>query len=185
MTAKERMIYALSDMLQNGEKLMHPIYGLLVQGGRQYYGYFGFTEKFLLIALISGKTVTDTIRVPLDINSVKIKKNIFLNEHVIDISFNEGAPCRITAFPKVLAIDSQKENLPQFLSYLKSQTPHKNVPDLSQINGTKIRRQYKEGGRDWRDRCTCQVCQRPPEAEREVWSGILPQNLQKNQLCPR
>ena len=142
MTAKERMIYALSDMLQNGEKLMHPIYGLLVQGGRQYYGYFGFTEKFLLIALISGKTVTDTIRVPLDINSVKIKKNIFLNEHVIDISFNEGAPCRITAFPKVLAIDSQKENLPQFLSYLKSQTPNKNVPDLSQINGTKIRRQY-------------------------------------------
>lgn len=142
MTAKERMIQALSDMLQNGEKLMHPIYGLLVQGGRQYYGYFGFTEKFLLIALISGKTVTDTIRVPLDINSVKIKKNVFLNEHVIDISFNEGAPCRITAFPKVLTIDSQKENLPQFLSYLKSKTPNKNVPDLSQINGAKIRRQY-------------------------------------------
>ena len=50
MTAKERMICALSDMLQNGETLMYPIYGLLVQGGRQYYGYFGFTEKFLLIA---------------------------------------------------------------------------------------------------------------------------------------
>ena len=142
MTAKERMIQALTDMLENGETLMHPIYGLLVQGGRQYYGYFGFTEDFLLIALVSGKTVTDTIRVPLDINSVKIKKNIFLNEHVIDISFNEGAPCRITAFPKVLAIDSQKENFPKFLSYLKSKTPNKNVPDLSQINGTKIRRQY-------------------------------------------
>ena len=142
MTAKERMIKALTDMLENGETLMHPIYGLLVQGGRQYYGYFGFTEDFLLIALVSGKTITDTIRVPLDINSVKIKKNIFLNEHVIDISFNEGAPCRITAFPKVLAIDSQKENLPKFLSYLKSKTPNKNVPDLSQINGTKIRRQY-------------------------------------------
>ena len=79
MTAKERMIYALSDMLQNGEKLMHPIYGLLVQGGRQYYGYFGFTEKFLLIALISGKTVTDTIRVPLDINSVKINPSIIMD----------------------------------------------------------------------------------------------------------
>lgn len=142
MTAKERMVQALTDMLENGETLMHPIYGLLVQGERQYYGYFGFTEKFLLIALISGKSVTDTIRVPLDINSVKIKKNIFLNEHVIDISFNEGAPCRITAFPKVLAIDSQKDNLPQFVSYLKSKTPNKNVPDLSQINGTKIRRQY-------------------------------------------
>ncbi len=142
MTTKERMIQALTDMLENGETLMHPIYGLLVQGGRQYYGYFGFTENFLLIALVSGKTVTDTIRVPLDINSVKIKKNIFLNEHVIDISFNEGAPCRITAFPKVLAIDSQKENFPRFLSYLQSKTPNKNVPDLNQINGTRIRKQY-------------------------------------------
>ena len=142
MTAKERMIQALTDMLENGETLMHPIYGLLVQGGRQYYGYFGFTEKVLLIALVSGKTVTDTIRVPLDINAVKVKKNIFLNEHVIDISFNEGAPCRITAFPKVLAIDSQKENLPKFLSYLKSKTPSKNLPDLNQINGTRIRKQY-------------------------------------------
>ena len=141
MTAKERMIQALSDMLENGENLMHPIFGLLVQGRRQYYGYFGFAENFLLIALVSGKTVTDTIRVPLDVNSVTIKKN-FLNEHVIDIRFNEGAPCRITAFPKVLAIDSQKENLPQFLAYLKSQAPNKNVPDLNQINGTKIRRQY-------------------------------------------
>ena len=141
MTAKERMIQALSDMLENGENLMHPIFGLLVQGGRQYYGYFGFAENFLLIALVSGKTVTDTIRVPLDVNSVKIKKK-FLNEHVIDISFNEGAPCRITAFPKVLAIDSQKENLSQFLSYLKSKTPNKNIPDLNQIDGTRIRKQY-------------------------------------------
>ena len=142
MSAKERMIQALTDMLENGETLMYPIFGLLVQGGRQYYGYFGFAENFLLIALVSGKTVTDTIRVPLDVNSVKIKKNIFLNEHVIDISFNEGAPCRITAFSKVLAIDSQKENLPRFLSYLKSKTPNKNVPDLNQINGTRIRKQY-------------------------------------------
>ena len=142
MTAKERMFQALTDMLENGETLMHPIYGLLVQGGRQYYGYFGFTEDFLLIALVSGKAITDTIRVPLDINSVKIKKNIFLNEHIIDISFNEGAPCRITAFPKVLAIDSQKENFPKFLSYLKSKAPNKNAPDLNQINGTRIRKQY-------------------------------------------
>lgn len=142
MTAKERMIQALTDMLENGETLMHPIYGLLVQGGKQYYGYFGFTEDFLLIALVSSKTVIDTIRVPLDVNSVKIKKNIFLNEHVIDINFNEGAPCRISAFPKVLAIDSQKENFPRFLSYLKSKTPNKNVPDLNQINGTRIRKQY-------------------------------------------
>jgi len=115
---------------------------LLVQGGRQYYGYFGFTENFLLIALVSGKNITDTIRVPLDISSVKIKENLFLHEHVIDIAFNEGAPCRITAFPKILAIDTQKENFPRFLSYLKSKTPNKKIPDLTWINGTKIRKQY-------------------------------------------
>ena len=44
---------------------------------------------------------------------------------------------------------------------------------------TQIGRQYKEGGRDWSARSTCQVCKRPPEAERGVWSGILPHNLQK------
>ncbi len=32
MTAKERMIKALTDMLKSGETLMYPIYGLLVQG---------------------------------------------------------------------------------------------------------------------------------------------------------
>lgn len=142
MTAKERMIQSLSDMLKNGEKLIHPIFGLLVQGGRQYHGYFGFTKDFLLIALISGKTVTNTIRIPLDISFVRIQKNIFLNEHVIDISFNEGAPCRITAFPKALAIDTQKENLSHFLSYLKSKAPSENIPDLRRMNGIKIRKQY-------------------------------------------
>jgi hypothetical protein len=30
MMAKERMIQALTDMLENGETLMHPIYGLFV-----------------------------------------------------------------------------------------------------------------------------------------------------------
>lgn len=142
MTAKERMLKALTDMLENGETLMHPIYGLLVQGGHQYYGYFGLTDDFLLIALISGKTVTNTIRVPLDINSIKVDKNTFLNEQIIDINFNEGSPCRISALSRVLAIDSQKENLPLFLSCLQSKTPNKTVPDLNQIDGTKIRKQY-------------------------------------------
>lgn len=50
MTAKERMIQSLTDMLEDGETLIHPIYGVLVQGENQYYGYFGFTDKFLLIA---------------------------------------------------------------------------------------------------------------------------------------
>lgn len=121
---------------------MHPICGLLVQGGNQYHGYFGFTKNFLLIALISGTTVTNTIRVPLDISSIKIKEKIFLHEHIIDINFNEGAPCRISASPISTLIDCQRENLTQFLSFLKSKASDKSMPDLKQIRGTRIRKQY-------------------------------------------
>ena len=121
MTYKELMIKSLTDLLEEGETLMHPIYGLLNQGNMQYFGYFGFTKNHLLIALVSeiGKQITYTIRIPLDIKSIKIKQTKLLKQVVIDISFNDGAPCQITASPKVLTIDSQKENLPQFLNYLK------------------------------------------------------------------
>lgn len=142
MNNKERMIQALTDLLENGETLMHPIYGVLVQGERRYYGYFGLTKDFLLIALISGNVVTYTSRVPLDLKSVKIKKKFFFHEHVIDISFNEGAPGRIIAFPKVFNIDSQKENLSNFISYLKNKAPNENSLELNQINGIRIRKQY-------------------------------------------
>jgi len=144
MTTKERMFKFLTDMLENNERLMYPIYGVLVQGGTRYFGYFGLTENYLLIALLSasGKDVTNTIRVPLDINSVKIKKSIILNEHLIDITFNEGPPCQISALPRVLALDTQKENLGQFLSYLESKAPQNNIPDLRQVDGIKVRKQY-------------------------------------------
>lgn len=154
MNAKERMTQALTDMLENGETLMHPIYGVLLQGADQYYGYFGFTEKFLLVALLSpfGQTVTDMIRVPLDIRSVKITEKSFLNQRQIDINFNEGSPCRILVSPKVLGIDSQKDNFPQFISHLKSKSPiisdsrnkfpNESIPKLSQADGIKVRKQY-------------------------------------------
>lgn len=144
ISAKERMIQALTDMLEPDETLMYPIYGTMEQGRTQHYGYFGFTENFLLIALISpwGKTVTYSTRIPLDIHSVKIQKSRVFKEHIININFEEGEPCRIHTYPRVLAIDSQKENLPRFLSYLKNKAPNYHIPNLNQINGTKIRRQY-------------------------------------------
>lgn len=142
MTAKEHMLQALTGMLAKGEALMHPICGLLMQGGEQRHAYFGLTKKYLLIALLSGTTVTHTIRVPLDIRSVKIKEKIFLHEHIIDINFNEGAPCRISASPISTLIDCQRENLAQFLVFLKSKTPDNAMPDLKQIKGTRVRAQY-------------------------------------------
>ena len=144
MTYKELMIEALTDLLEDDETLMHPIYGLFHQGNTQYYGYFGFTEHHLLIALISGtgKQVTYTTRVPLDIKSIKVKQTAIFKQYVIDIAFNEGAPCRITASPKVLTIDTQKENLPSFLAHLYTIAPKTKQPELKQLSGDTIRIQY-------------------------------------------
>lgn len=136
------MVKTLTDLLEAGETLMHPIYGILNQGNMQYYGYFGFTEKYLLIALLSGKQVTYTTRIPLDIKSVSIKKTLIFRQYVIDISFNEGTPCRITASPKVLTIAAQKENLPKFLEFLSERACGKSTPALHNIAGEKIRWQY-------------------------------------------
>ena len=112
------------------------------QGNIQYYGSFGFTETHLLIALLSRKQITYTIRIPLDIKSIKIKRTAVFKEYVIDIGFNDGTPCRITASPNVLTIDSQKENLPQFIEYLKSKSPKNEATELKNISGEKIRWQY-------------------------------------------
>jgi len=144
MTYKELMIEALTDLLEDDETLMHPIYGLLNQGNTQYYGYFGFTEHYLLIALVSGtgKQITYTTRVPLDIKSIRVKQTAIFKQFVIDIAFNEGAPCRITASPKVLTIDTQKENLPSFLEHLYTIAPKTKQPELKRLSGDNIRIQY-------------------------------------------
>ena len=142
MTYKDLMIESLTDLLIDGEALMHPIYGILNQGNIQYFGFFGFTENYLLIALVSGKQITYTTRIPLDIKSIKIKQTAVFKQFTIDISFNEGSPCKITASPKVVMIDSQKNNLPQFLNYLKSKSPKKQETELKDLEGEKIRCQY-------------------------------------------
>lgn len=142
MTYKDLMIKSLTDLLEDGETLMHPIYGILNQGNIQFYGYFGFSQTHLLISLVSGKRITYTTRIPLDIKSIRINQTAVLKQFVIDIAFNDGAPCRITASPKVLMIDSQKDNLPQFLNYLKSKSPVNQETELKKSNGEKIRWQY-------------------------------------------
>ena len=142
MTYKDLMIKSLTDLLEDGETLMHPIYGILNQGNIQFYGYFGFTQTHLLIALVAGKQITYTIRIPLDIKSIRIKQTAVFKQFVIDIAFNDGAPCSITASPKVLMIDSQKNNLSQFLNYLKSKSPKNQETELKDSNGKKIRWQY-------------------------------------------
>ena len=142
MTYKELMIKSLTDLLEDGETLMHPIYGILNQGNIQNYGYFGFTKTHLLIALISGKQVTYTTRIPLDIKSVRIKQSLIFKQYEIDIGFHYGTPCKIMASPKVMMIDSQVENMPLFLQFLQSKVTEKQAAEFEEVSGEKIRWQY-------------------------------------------
>ena len=73
MASDQHMIEALSDMLQDGETLLHSIFGYIKYNGFQQFAYFGLTENSFLIARLSGENVTGTTKIPLNITSVQIK----------------------------------------------------------------------------------------------------------------
>ncbi len=141
MASDQHMIETLSDMLQDGETLMHPIFGYVKNGGFQQFAYFGFSETHFLIAFLSGEHVTDTVRISLDITSVKIKKSKILKEYTIYLLFNKKKSYTICAFPKVLKIKSQEENFPLFLEFVKNNAK-KQALALDELDGEKIRWQY-------------------------------------------
>ncbi len=141
MITESFMLHSLNILLKNGEVLLHPIFGVLVQGSKQYPAFFGFTEDYLLIALVRGKHITYTSRVPLNINMVKVKKNLF-NRETIDIGFVDGPPCRIIVSHKVINLGDQSDNINGFLKYLRSKSSKKSISELDHIVGDKIRWQY-------------------------------------------
>ena len=142
MASDQHMINSLSGMLRDGETLMHPVFGTVKQGVFQLFAYFAFTETHFLIAyLTTGTVVTDIERIPLNIKSVKIKKTKLLSEYKIHILFENKKTFEISAFPKVLKIKSQKDNLPLFLECLKSKAK-KQAKSLEETEGSKIRWQY-------------------------------------------
>ena len=138
MGFKERMIKDLSDMLGYNETLMYPIYGTLQQGNEQEFAFFGFADNHLLISMLSGKKN----RVPLDIESVNVKKTLILKQHIIDISIKDGPIYSITVSPAVLGLKSQKENFPQFLNFLQNKAYVSEPSNLDNTGGCKIRYQY-------------------------------------------
>lgn len=145
MTKEEIMIQMLTQLLEPGETLLYPICGIWGKGKVQQFAYFGFTERYLLVALPVDTQNAHALRIPLEISSLRVKQNKILREYVIDISFATGASCRIAAYPKVLLIGSQKENLPQFLQYLQSRPTVKPAIDPQTLGGEKLRHQYLIG----------------------------------------
>ena len=141
MASDQHMIEALSDMLQDGETLLHSIFGYIKYNGFQQFAYFGLTENSFLIARLSGENVTGTTKIPLNITSVQIKKSKILKEYTINVLFEKDKAYTICTFSKVLKIKSQEENFPLFLKLLKSKAK-KQVKSLEEIEGKKIRWQY-------------------------------------------
>lgn len=123
MTYKELMQQSLSDLLENGETLRYPIYGTLLQGGQHWFGFFGLTEKCLLIVLLEGSSqiISWTSRVPLNIKEVNIKKSLVLSQYKIHIDFTEGNPCNIRVSKKVYGIECQEENLKGFMEEIQKE----------------------------------------------------------------
>ena len=141
MASAQHMIETLSGMLQDGETLLHSIFGYIKYNGFQQFAYFGLTETNFLIACLSGENVTATTRIPLNITSVQIKKSKLLKEYTINILFENGKAYTICAFPKVFKVKSQEENFPLFLKLLKNNT-NKQALTLDELGGEKIRWQY-------------------------------------------
>ncbi|MBR6507157.1 MAG: hypothetical protein IKT37_06120 [Clostridia bacterium] len=144
MTNKELMFASLNDLLESGETLMYPIYGILDQGNARSYGYFGFTKSHFLMVLLtpSGKQVRSATRIPLNINSVSVKKTFGILQHSIYIDFKDAMPCKILASEKVLGLDTQIKNFPAFVGHLKSIAGCAESIDLKKTDGSKIRFQY-------------------------------------------
>ena len=141
MASDVHMTETLTAMLQDGETLMYPIFGNIKRGGFGQFAYFGFTESHFLIAYLSGEKVTGTERIPLDIKSIRIKKQKIFKEHTIDILFENKRSYTISAFPGVLKIKEQAQNFPSFLEYLKGKA-QKQAQTLEEMDGEKIRWQY-------------------------------------------
>ena len=122
MNNQEQMIKALSALLKEGETLRYPVYGTLKQKSGHCFGYFGLTEKYLLVALLRGdsKAVGWTARVPLNIKKVTVKKGLFPLFRHIRIEFDEGEPVRFQASRTVYGIADQAENLEGFIHFVQS-----------------------------------------------------------------
>jgi hypothetical protein len=117
MTYQELMMQSLSELLEDDEILKYPLYGVLQQKNKRWFSFWGLTDKYLLGALLYGgsKKITWTIRVPLEIKSVQVKKSIVPFQYKIHIEFQEGSPFNMRVSKKVVGFKQQEINLSNFI----------------------------------------------------------------------
>lgn len=142
MNLKYLMNKTLTDLLGEDEKLLFPIYGSLCRGKDVREGFFAFTERNLLIALLDGETVAETMVIPLDISSCAVSREKISRQYTVDIRFNERKPLKIKNHKKMSDIDTQEKNFSSFLDHLSSISPKQTGFVLDDIAGEKIRWQF-------------------------------------------
>lgn len=122
MTFNELMGQSLSALLEKGEVLQYPIYGVFLQKNITSFGYFGIAGEHILVALLKGdsKEISWTSRIPLDIKEVVVKKTFIPSGYNIHIDFHAGEPMEIKVSKKVHGIDAQEKNLEGFVNFIQN-----------------------------------------------------------------
>ena len=122
MDYQQLMTSSLTNLLDRDENLNCSFFAILLQGTNFYSGYWGLSDQNLLGAILtfSGKEVSYTIKVPLEIKKVKIRKSFFPGQYIVKIKFKEGNPCKLRVPLKAYQIERQKENFEYFCKAIRN-----------------------------------------------------------------
>ena len=129
MEFERQMMDALSALLKRKEQLQATFYGILRTGSlprpKEYYCLFGFTGEDLLIVSYSPlfKKKGFSVRVPLHIRQVKIQESLTGGKYTLRFRLNDAwrpfEKFRIVVKSKHPKMESQKENVAAFLTYIE------------------------------------------------------------------
>lgn len=130
MDLEKQMRMSLSTLLNDKECLELAFYGTLHTGvflrPHEYYCFFGLTQNDLLVANYSPLFRKNgfTIRIPLYINQVKIKKGLMSNKYYLNFRLNNTEQHLFDKFKIIVKINhpkisTQKENVELFFAYIE------------------------------------------------------------------
>ena len=141
MSKAEFALKSFERLLLEDENLNCSFFGSANKENFQKNGYFALTETHFLAVFVSGTRVIDTVRIPLKIESVKIKKSKLFGKYTISIVFKNGASYTISVCEKVFGFKEQKENLSKFIEYIRSVSKNEE-PTMERVAGYRVRWQY-------------------------------------------
>lgn len=130
MNFEKHMIMSLSALLRKNEHLLLSFYGTLHTGSwpkpHEYYCFFGLAGNDLLVVCYSPLFHKNrfAVRVPLQVNRVRIKKSLLSEKYQLSFNLNNTAwppfeKFKIKVRSEHRKLKSQKENVAAFLTYIE------------------------------------------------------------------